>query len=44
MEPEGPLPSSQEHSEQRSRMRGAMTPPSQYVFMVWCLVQHRDKF
>jgi hypothetical protein len=27
----------------RSRMRGTI-PPSQYVFMAWCLVKHRDNF
>jgi hypothetical protein len=25
-------------------MRGAIPPISQYVFMVWCLVKHRDNF
>jgi hypothetical protein len=25
-------------------MRGAIHPLSQYVFMAWCLVTHRDKF
>jgi hypothetical protein len=25
-------------------MRGAIPPFSQYVFMAWCLVKHRDKF
>jgi hypothetical protein len=27
----------------RSRMHGAI-PPSQYLFMTWCLVKHRDNF
>jgi hypothetical protein len=27
-----------------SRMRGAIPPLPQYVFMAWCLVQHRDNF
>jgi hypothetical protein len=25
-------------------MRGAIPPLPQYVFMVWCLVKHRDNF
>jgi hypothetical protein len=25
-------------------MRGAIPPLSQYVFMAWCLVKHRDNF
>jgi hypothetical protein len=28
----------------RSRMRGAIPPFPQYVFMAWCLVKHRDNF
>jgi hypothetical protein len=28
----------------RSRMRGAIPPLPQYVFMAWCLVKHRDNF
>jgi hypothetical protein len=28
----------------RSRMRGAIPPLLQYVFMAWCLVKDRDKF
>jgi hypothetical protein len=27
---------------QGQRMHGAIPPPSQYVFLVWCLVKHRD--
>jgi hypothetical protein len=27
-----------------SRMRGSVPPLPQYVFMVWCLVKHRDNF
>jgi hypothetical protein len=26
------------------RMRGAILPLSQYVFMAWCLIKHRDTF
>jgi hypothetical protein len=26
------------------RMRGAIPPLPQYVFMAWCLVKHRDNF
>jgi len=26
------------------RMRGAILPLPQYVFLVWCIVKHRDKF
>jgi len=25
-------------------MRGSIPPFPQYVFMVWCLVKHRDNF
>jgi len=25
-------------------MHGAIPPLSQYVFMEWCLVKHKDKF
>jgi hypothetical protein len=25
-------------------MRGAIPPLSQYVFIAWCLVKHRDTF
>jgi len=25
-------------------MRGAMSPLSQYDFMAWCLIKHRDTF
>jgi hypothetical protein len=25
-------------------MRGAIPPLSQYAFMAWCLVKHRDNF
>jgi len=25
-------------------MRGTIPPLPQYVFMVWCLVKHRDNF
>jgi hypothetical protein len=28
----------------RSRMRGAIPPLPQYVFMAWCLVKHSDIF
>jgi len=28
----------------RSRMRGAILPLPQYVFMAWCLVKHRNNF
>jgi len=28
----------------RSRMRGAIHPLPQCVFMAWCLVKHRDNF
>jgi hypothetical protein len=28
----------------RSKMRGAILPLPQYVFMAWCLVKHRDNF
>jgi hypothetical protein len=27
-----------------SRMRGAIPPLPQYVFIAWCLVKHRDNF
>jgi hypothetical protein len=27
-----------------SRMHGAIPPLPQYVFMAWCLVEHRDNF
>jgi hypothetical protein len=32
------------HLVPRSRMRGAIPPLLQYVFMAWCLVKHRDNF
>jgi hypothetical protein len=32
------------HLVPRSRMRGAIPPLHQYVFMAWCLVKHRDNF
>jgi hypothetical protein len=32
------------HLLPKSRMRGAIPPPPQYVFMAWCLVKHRDNF
>jgi hypothetical protein len=32
------------HLLPRSRMRGAIPPLPRYVFMVWCLVKHRDNF
>jgi hypothetical protein len=32
------------HLLPRSRMHGAIPPLSQYVFMAWCLVKHRDNF
>jgi hypothetical protein len=32
------------HLVPRSRMRGAIPPLPQYVFMAWCLVKHRDNF
>jgi hypothetical protein len=32
------------HLVPRSRMHRAITLLSQYVFMAWCLVKHRDKF
>jgi hypothetical protein len=32
------------HLEPRSRMRGAIPPLPQNVFMAWCLVKHRDNF
>jgi hypothetical protein len=32
------------HQVPRLRMRGAIPPLSQYVFMAWCLVKHRDNF
>jgi hypothetical protein len=28
----------------RSRLRGAIPPPLQYVFVAWYLVKHRDNF
>jgi hypothetical protein len=28
----------------KSRMRGAIPPHLQYVFMAWCLVKQRDNF
>jgi len=28
----------------RLRMRGAIPPLPQYVFVEWCLVKHRDNF
>jgi hypothetical protein len=32
------------HIVPKSRMRGAIPPLSQYVFMLWCLAKHRDNF
>jgi hypothetical protein len=32
------------HLVPRSRMRGAIPPLPQYIFMAWCLVKHRDNF
>jgi hypothetical protein len=32
------------HLVPRSRMRGDIPPVPQYVFLAWCLVQHRDNF
>jgi hypothetical protein len=32
------------HLVPRLRIRGAIPPFSQYVFMAWCLVNHRNKF
>jgi hypothetical protein len=32
------------HLVSRSRRRGNILPLPQYVFMVWCLVKHRDNF
>jgi len=32
------------HLVPRSRMCGAIPPLSQYVFMEWCLVKHRNNF
>jgi hypothetical protein len=32
------------HLVPRSRIRGAIPPLPQYVFMAWCLVKHRDNF
>jgi hypothetical protein len=32
------------HLVPRSRMRGAIPPLPQFVFMAWCLVKHRDNF
>jgi hypothetical protein len=32
------------HVMPRSRMRGAIPPLPQYVFMAWCLVKHSDNF
>jgi hypothetical protein len=32
------------HLVPRSRLRGAIPPLPQYVFMAWCLVKHRDNF
>jgi hypothetical protein len=31
------------HLVPRSRMRGAISPLPQYVFMAWCLVKHRER-
>jgi hypothetical protein len=31
------------HPVPRSRMRGAITPLSQYVFMAWCLVKAQEQ-
>jgi len=28
----------------KSKMRGAIPPFLQYIFMAWCLVKHRDNF
>jgi hypothetical protein len=32
------------HLVPRPRMCGAMPPLTQYIFMAWCLVKHRDNF
>jgi hypothetical protein len=32
------------HIVSRSRLRGAIPPLPQYVFIAWCLVKHRDNF
>jgi hypothetical protein len=32
------------HLMPRSRMRGAIPPLPQYVFMAWCFVKYRDSF
>jgi hypothetical protein len=32
------------HLVPSSRMRGAILPLLQYVFMAWCLIKHRDNF
>jgi hypothetical protein len=32
------------HVVPRSRMRGAISPLTQYAFMAWCLVKQRDNF
>jgi hypothetical protein len=31
-------------SKQLSRMRGAIPPLPQYLFMMWCVVKHRNNF
>jgi hypothetical protein len=37
-------PPRSDHLVPRLRMRGAIPPLPQYVFMAWCLVKHRDNF
>jgi len=32
------------HPVSRLRMRGSIPPLPHYVFMAWCLVEHRDIF
>jgi hypothetical protein len=32
------------HQVPMLRMRGAVPPLPQYVFMAWCLIKRRDKF
>jgi len=38
----GAFPFTHLHLVPRSRMRGAIPPLTQYVFMLWFLVKHRD--
>jgi hypothetical protein len=32
------------HLVPRLRIRGAISALTQYVFMAWCIIKHRDKF